>query len=152
MFSRIQEKTFYIYGALNIAWIPLVYLFWPEVLIFLCSFVCSYLMGNFRQQSARSSLSTGCSSHPCQSPGNKKHTIKVQRWSLTGCIITTMLTRRMVNSRKWSKVHLISRSTVALVPLFSSRIEGDHWEVQRHEVAMDLRRIFLIRLVLCAFT
>ncbi|KAJ5808669.1 general substrate transporter [Penicillium riverlandense] len=27
MFSQIQEKIFYIYGALNIAWIPLVYLF-----------------------------------------------------------------------------------------------------------------------------
>ncbi|CAL5871478.1 uncharacterized protein PFLUO_LOCUS5729 [Penicillium psychrofluorescens] len=30
MFSQIHEKTFYVYGALNIAWIPLVYLFWPE--------------------------------------------------------------------------------------------------------------------------
>ncbi|OQD75725.1 hypothetical protein PENDEC_c006G04528 [Penicillium decumbens] len=30
MFDKIQEKTFYVYGALNIAWIPLVYLFWPK--------------------------------------------------------------------------------------------------------------------------
>jgi hypothetical protein len=31
MFAQIQEKIFYVYGALNFAWIPLVYLFWPEV-------------------------------------------------------------------------------------------------------------------------
>lgn len=30
MFNSIAEKTFYVYGALNLAWIPLVYLFWPE--------------------------------------------------------------------------------------------------------------------------
>lgn len=31
MFASIQEKIFYVYGVLNFAWIPLVYLFWPEV-------------------------------------------------------------------------------------------------------------------------
>lgn len=31
MFDSISNKTFYIYGALNFAWIPLVYLFWPKV-------------------------------------------------------------------------------------------------------------------------
>jgi hypothetical protein len=35
MFDQVAEKIFYVYGALNFAWIPIVWLSWPEVSLIL---------------------------------------------------------------------------------------------------------------------
>lgn len=54
MFTQIQEKIFYVYGALNLAWIPLVYLFWPEVSFSPPHVLCSPLLTDDLQTAKRS--------------------------------------------------------------------------------------------------